>query len=92
MKNTRAHVTIKGRVQGVGFRFSTVHQADRLGLAGWVKNTWSGDVEAEFEGPEKNVSEMVRWCHDGPRSARVSSVDVEYGEPTGRFQGFQVRG
>jgi acylphosphatase len=74
----RAHVFISGRVQGVGYRFSTVEQANRLGVNGWVRNLGDGRVEAVFEGSPQAVEEMICWCHQGPRSARVKDVVVEY--------------
>src|SRR5689334_21855407 len=67
----RAHVKLKGRVQGVGFRFATADQARALGLNGWVRNLASGGVEAVFEGPRSRVVDMVRWCEDGPPGAYV---------------------
>ncbi|MFO7898627.1 MAG: acylphosphatase [Planctomycetota bacterium] len=91
MSETRAEVSIGGRVQGVGFRFSTVRRAESLGLTGWVRNTMRGGVEAVFEGEERAVKQMVDWCRQGPRMARVADIDVEYAEPTGEMSGFQVR-
>ncbi|MDH7518120.1 MAG: acylphosphatase [Candidatus Thermoplasmatota archaeon] len=73
----RAHVVISGRVQGVFFRANTKQKADQLGLAGWVRNTSDGKVEALFEGEEKFVQEMINWCHRGPSSARVDDVEVK---------------
>jgi acylphosphatase len=88
----RAEVTIHGRVQGVGFRYATVEQAERLGLTGWVRNTWEDTVEACFEGDEPDVKEMVDWCRRGPMMARVERLDVDYGDATGEFAGFRVTG
>jgi len=92
MAKLRAEVTVHGRVQGVGFRFSTVSQAQHLGLTGWVRNTWEGAVEAVFEGEEKAVRAMVDWCRRGPTFARVRDVDVRCAEATGEFAGFHVTG
>ncbi|MBD2346635.1 acylphosphatase [Anabaena subtropica] len=86
----RAHVFIAGRVQGVGFRYSTVDTASQLGLTGWVGNLPDGRVEAVFEGVREIVEEMVRWCHVGPPAAVVQDVAVEYEEPEG-LRGFEVR-
>ncbi len=91
MGETRAKVLIKGRVQGVGFRFSTVRQAERMGVSGWVRNTMSGHVEAEFEGEERAVKRMVDWCRSGPGMARVTDIDIGYMSPTGEESGFHVR-
>ena len=70
------HVLISGTVQGVWFRAWTVQEARARGLDGWVRNRRDGDVEAVFAGPGAEVDDMIRACHRGPESARVSSVDV----------------
>lgn len=87
----RARVVISGRVQGVWFRGTTVEQARRLGLTGWVRNRRDGTVEALFEGERKAVMQIVAWCHRGPGSAHVDNVVVHYEEPTGEFSGFDLR-
>ena len=87
----RAHVYISGSVQGVSFRWNTQHQAQALGLTGWVRNLWDGRVEAVFEGDESAVRQAVAWCHTGSRPARVDQVDVHYEEPTGEFRSFGIR-
>jgi acylphosphatase len=69
-------VRIAGRVQGVGFRYWTEGTALGLRLAGWVRNRRDGSVEALFSGAADDVAEMLRRCHEGPRSAQVASVDV----------------
>jgi len=73
----KARVVISGRVQGVFFRANTKQKAEQLGLAGWVRNRSDGKVEALFEGEEKIVNEMIRWCHQGPPSARVEDVEIK---------------
>ncbi|MGF1470849.1 MAG: acylphosphatase [Rubrobacteraceae bacterium] len=90
-RNERAHVYVSGNVQGVFFRDSTRQKADELGLAGWVKNTSDGRVEAVFEGPSDKVREMVDWCENGPSQADVEDVDAEYGEAEEGLKGFEVR-
>ncbi len=89
-EQVRAHVFISGRVQGVGYRFSTIEQADNLGVTGWVRNLPDGRVEAVFEGNQAAVEEMIRWCHRGPRAAAVKDVAVEYEEPEG-LRRFEVK-
>jgi len=71
---------IKGRVQGVFFRGWTEDQANRLGLAGFVRNRSDGSVEALFRGPEEAVEEMLRLCWEGPPAAQVEAVDTEAAE------------
>jgi acylphosphatase len=87
----RAHVRISGQVQGVFFRDSTRQKAEELGLAGWVKNTPDGQVEALFEGPSERVREMVNWCEEGPRHASVENVDTNFEGASGDLEGFEVR-
>ncbi len=84
-----AHVFISGNVQGVGYRASTSDAARLLKLNGWVRNLRDGRVEAVFEGPQHRVEEMIRWCHQGPPTATVREVVVEYMEPE-NFRGFQI--
>jgi len=83
------HVFITGQVQGVGFRFYTKGQADKLGLCGWVKNTSDGRVEAVFEGNKERVEEMITWCHEGSPSAQVKRVEFTWKEP-GNLDSFKV--
>lgn len=68
------HAAISGRVQGVGFRAWTAHEAERLGLAGWVRNRRDGSVEAVFRGAEDQVVSMLDECWRGPRGAVVDNV------------------
>lgn len=73
----RRRVLVSGRVQGVGFRASTVAQASRhAGIRGFVRNLDDGRVEAVFQGPEAEVLALVAWCKQGPPSARVTALEV----------------
>ena len=78
-------------MQGVFYRVSCAERARALGLAGWVKNTPDGLVEAVFEGPGEAVESMVTWCGSGPPRARVAHVELVEEPPTGE-EGFRVRG
>jgi acylphosphatase len=73
----QAHLTISGRVQGVGYRDWTISTARRLGLSGWVRNRMDGAVEALIVGDDTAVGEMIAACRGGPPAARVDNVDVE---------------
>jgi acylphosphatase len=90
--NDRAHVhlLITGLVQGVAFRQSALFEAQRLGLAGWVKNLPDGRVEAEAEGERPKVEVFARWCEHGPRGAAVEWVDATWGPAKGSAAGFQI--
>jgi acylphosphatase len=85
-----ARATVHGRVQGVGYRYSAVREARRLGLQGTVANQPDGSVAVEAEGSPAALAEFLAWLHQGPPGARVTSVDVEPVPATGRFQGFEV--
>jgi len=61
----------------VFYRQSTCKEAIALNLFGWVKNNMDGSVEALVYGPDEKVQELIVWCHKGPPSAKVESVDVE---------------
>ncbi len=79
MGSTVRHVTIQGRVQGVGFRYWVEQQATARNLEGWVRNRRDGSVEALLSGPEDVVSNLVAACRRGPSSARVDTVQDEPG-------------
>lgn len=87
----RAHVFVRGRVQGVFFRSETRYEANRQNVVGWVRNTSDGRVEAIFEGERENVEKLVAFCRRGPSSARVTGVDVQWEEYTGEFRDFRIR-
>ena len=90
MENVRVRLIVKGRVQGVWYRASTKDKAEQLGLKGWVKNTYDGDVEAVFEGEEDIVESMIAWCHEGSKLAKVTNVKVDYEKPTEEFEEFSI--
>jgi acylphosphatase len=77
MSSAIRHVTIRGRVQGVGYRAWAEQQAMARDLEGWVRNRRDGSVEALFAGPVDIVSDMVEVCRRGPLSARVDAVQEE---------------
>ena len=77
MDGAICRVTIRGRVQGVGYRAWVEHQARAHGLDGWVRNKADGSVEALFAGPENVVADMAASCRRGPSSARVDAVMEE---------------
>lgn len=88
MKTVR--VVIKGRVQGVGFRWFAVDAARRLGITGWVRNTPEGHVEAEAQGADEDLERFVELLKRGPRPAHVSSLQVNFTEREA-YHGFDVR-
>ena len=88
----RAHLVVRGRVQGVWFRGSMQEEARRRRLAGWVANASDGTVVAEVEGERDAVDAVVAWAHHGPPGARVEAVEVAWTAPTGAERGgFAIR-
>jgi acylphosphatase len=86
----RVWLLAKGRVQGVGFRFSAIDEARQLGLTGWVRNTRDGHVELVAEGDPPRLRSFVAWCHAGPPGALVRDVEQKWLPPTGEFDGFRM--
>jgi acylphosphatase len=88
---TRAvEVRITGYVQGVSFRMYAAREADRLGVAGWVRNHRDGAVEARFQGDDESVEEMLSWCQSGSPAAHVENVEVREVEVDDSAGGFSV--
>lgn len=69
-------VRVRGRVQGVGFRYWTQEEAERLGLCGWVHNEPDGSVRALFSGADEAVAEILEGLRQGPRGAVVNDVEI----------------
>lgn len=68
-------VVVSGRVQGVGFRWSTRRRAEELGVSGWVRNLDDGRVEAHIEGTAEAVQDMLAWLRKGPVGAEVTHLE-----------------
>ncbi len=90
-QNTRLHAIIEGRVQGVGFRAFVLRKASELKLTGWVRNRWDGSVEVVAEGERSQLDQLLAALHQGPRSAVVTQVTVEWEEASGEFRSFYVK-
>lgn len=86
----RVHVTVRGEVQGVGYRYTMRMVARDAGVAGWVRNRRDGSVEAEIEGTDSQVDEVLAWMAEGPPGSLVDAATVTDAEPTGE-RGFEVR-
>jgi acylphosphatase len=84
------HVVIRGRVQGVGFRYFAAREARRLEVSGVVRNLVDGAVEVEAEGERASLERLVEALRAGPRAARVVSVDVGWNEGAARHRGFEI--
>jgi acylphosphatase len=90
-KTKRLHAVIKGRVQGVGFRFFVEQNAGTLNLTGWVRNRWNRTVEVMVEGKQENLEKLLAALHNGPTSANVSEVQSDWRPATGEFLSFTIR-
>jgi len=88
--NLCLNIVVKGRVQGVAFRANTRKWAIKLGIQGYVRNLNNGDVEILACGKEEALQELVAWCHEGPRLAKVSEVLVTEQKSQNIFDDFQI--
>jgi acylphosphatase len=84
------HLTIRGRVQGVGFRYYLQREARRNQVAGWVRNRTDGSVEAVLHGEGDAVQKVVEWARHGPPSASVAAVEIDEEAP-GDYETFETR-
>lgn len=88
---TRAHIFVRGDVQGVFFRQETKHRAGNLNVKGWVRNLFPSGLEAVFEGEEKDVQTLISFCKRGPPGANVTDVEVGQEDYVGEFKDFKIR-
>jgi acylphosphatase len=91
MDVARAHLFVKGRVQGVFFRAYTRSVAVKLGLNGWVKNFFDGRVEAVFEGDRTLIEKAIGHCRVGPPGAHVVDIEVTWEGYSGDEKGFEIK-
>ena len=87
----QVHLYIKGDVIGVGFRAWTKIQAKIIGVTGWVRNHQEGFVEAQIQGEEEKVKEILELIKKGPLVSNVSDVQIFAQEPKEIFDGFEIR-
>lgn len=86
----RLHAIVRGRVQGVGFRFYTQREAEALGLTGWVANQADRSVEVVAEGPRDALDQLLHYLRRGPASAQVTQVQHNFLPATHEFDDFHV--
>ena len=86
----RAEIVVTGLVQGVGFRYFVIRNAQQLGLKGYVKNLYDGSVLTVTEGEKGLIEELFKKLKIGPRAAHVSNARIEWGEFKNEFSTFEV--
>ena len=91
MAELRLEAVVRGRVQGVGFRYHVLREARRLGLAGWVANEHDGSVRTVAEGPADALDRIEALLRAGPPGSLVDHVSIVRMPATGGFDGFEVR-
>lgn len=87
----RVHLLVCGMVQGVGFRYFVLDRAINLGLTGYTRNLYSGEVEIEAEGNRSLIEEFIKEVKVGPRAAQVTDLKIEWLKYNGSTKGFNVR-
>ena len=85
------HLVIRGRVQGVGYRYAMAEVAQALGVTGWVRNRRDGTVEAVVQGDDELVERLVAWCRRGPVGASVTAVAADPHVVDAALNGFTAR-
>ena len=84
-------LSIRGRVQGVGYRDALCDEARARGVSGWVRNRADGSVEALLQGPAEHVTQLIAWARIGPPAARVDELQVQAHDDEPRYAGFERR-
>jgi acylphosphatase len=90
-EHARLRAIVHGYVQGVGFRYFVVRQANALGVTGYVRNRWDGSVEVVAEGPRSLLEALLALLRRGPSEAEVERVDFSWEAYSGQFVRFEVR-
>lgn len=85
------HALVHGYVQGVGFRYFVIHQAQPLGVRGYARNTSDGDVEVVAQGTRASLERLLAVLKRGPSAAQVDEVETSWHEPDEHFTGFHIR-
>lgn len=86
----RKHITVSGRVQGVGFRYHAYHLAEALGLTGWVRNLDSGDVELEIQGHQETIDKFIAMLGTKSMFIRIDQLEIKGCEEI-HESGFEVK-
>jgi len=87
----RAEIIVNGLVQGVGYRYFVVREAQKLGLKGFTQNLYTGEVLTVVEGAKAIVEEMIKKLKVGPIHAAVKTCKVDWQQPKNEFTDFEVK-
>jgi len=87
----RLHGIVRGHVQGVGFRISTLRKAQSLSLTGWVRNLPGGEVEVEAEGGTQPLEQFAAWLRHGPAGAGVQDFELLPPTSSESYALFEIR-
>lgn len=87
----RAEIIVNGLVQGVGFRYFVLRNAQKMGLKGYVKNLFSGEVLTVVEGEEYKIEELFNLIKVGPSMSDVRNAVIKWSEPKNEFTKFEIR-
>lgn len=87
----RAEIIVNGLVQGVGYRYFVVREAQKLGLKGFTQNLYTGEVLTVVEGAKAIVEEMIKKLKVGPIHATVKTCKVDWQQPKNEFTDFEVK-
>ena len=90
LQNSTVKITVSGYVQGVGFRYFIARFCSGLGITGYAKNLWNGNVEIYAEGRKEYLEELIKRTKEGPRSAQVENCRVEWLEYKNKYDNFEV--
>ena len=90
-KEYRAEIIVNGLVQGVGYRYYVIRNAEKLDLKGYVKNLYTGEVLTVVEGPKYLIEDLFNRLKIGPSYAHVKNASVQWSEFKNEFKRFEVR-
>jgi acylphosphatase len=86
----RAHIVVRGMVQGVGFRYFVYNRANGLGLTGFTRNLHNGEVEIDVEGDRSLIEEFIKEVRVGPRAAHVADLRIDWREADEKYSSFEI--
>ena len=84
-------IIVKGRVQGVGYRWFALNNAEKFGIKGFVKNLYNGNVEVFAEGEDADLLKFIEKLKEGPPFSNVADIETDYKDFEGRFKEFKVK-